>query len=815
MPKSCAKPALSFHQLLDEEMARDIQTQDDHRSYPKRYHPEANDDEDLDADFLLALKLSEELQQPDSSAIGDSVDISQELDSPDSENQDFAFAMQLQAQFEDDLDYEQTEFVDQLSKIRIQRRKIFPTDLSPSTTQSYDVTNSDRKVDKHESFRQSKKHIYSENDYEACLEDETLEEERCLHRVFHTQSESMISKAEPDIYSEYLYPDQIEAIKEIDSGVASNVIHQLHKMKQSRLSKAEFYHKHPRGSHVDGVETGDNSIRPLPASSSFITKHDADINSRTNAILLEHNLSASTGNLIESKAHLSNPVFNELLKHATSTENRRIRLRGKEDRETREKVIDPKTRLALFKLVNSGLFSEVYGVFSCGKEANVYGAIGEKPCGHLSRERNADQHGDASFAAHTPDDKEGEEKDQSSENDQSNVQHYAIKIFKTTLNEFKNREIYIKYDYRFRYRFKKQNPRKYIRVWAEKEMENLKRMKKYGILCPTVVTLKKHILVMKLIGTNGVPAPQLREANLSQEKLASCYRQIMLVMRKLFQECKLVHADLSEYNILYSNDRVYLIDVSQAVEKDHPFSLEFLRRDCKSVSVFFERKLCGGGTLTIRELFNFIVDQSLTKETETAYLEALIQRVTARKELSAEEKQLETVFLESFIPQHLDQLDDPFGEIDRINAQGNSECFYQVLTGLSLPPADYDEQSMHPRETEAYRSSGDSDSNSDELSDSNPDEDEDARLPGHRKDTILVDPEEKERQRKERKEAKKLFKALQRERRAHKRDARKGGPQKPRQSAPPAVLESCPGENQQSAGILSRNEWRDIISQYV
>ena len=36
----------------------------------------------------------------------------------------------------------------------------------------------------------------------------------------------------------------------------------------------------------------------------------------------------------------------------------------------------------------------------------------------------------------------------------------AIKVFKTTLNEFKTRERYIRDDYRFRDRFSKQNPRK-------------------------------------------------------------------------------------------------------------------------------------------------------------------------------------------------------------------------------------------------------------------------------------------------------------------------------------------------------------------
>lgn len=51
----------------------------------------------------------------------------------------------------------------------------------------------------------------------------------------------------------------------------------------------------------------------------------------------------------------------------------------------------------------------------------------------------------------------------------------AIKVFKTTLNEFKNRDKYIKDDFRFKDRFSKLNPRKIIRMWAEKEMHNLTR----------------------------------------------------------------------------------------------------------------------------------------------------------------------------------------------------------------------------------------------------------------------------------------------------------------------------------------------------
>lgn len=54
-------------------------------------------------------------------------------------------------------------------------------------------------------------------------------------------------------------------------------------------------------------------------------------------------------------------------------------------------------------------------------------------------------------------------------------QECVLKVFKTTLNEFKNRDKYIKDDYRFKERYSKLNPRKIIHLWAEKEMHNLKR----------------------------------------------------------------------------------------------------------------------------------------------------------------------------------------------------------------------------------------------------------------------------------------------------------------------------------------------------
>lgn len=67
--------------------------------------------------------------------------------------------------------------------------------------------------------------------------------------------------------------------------------------------------------------------------------------------------------------------------------------------------------------------------------------------------------------------------------------------------------------------------------------------------------------------------------------------------------------------------------MSQAVDLDHPKALDFLREDVRHINDFFRRQ--GVAVLTARELFDFVVDPSITSETEEAALAAL-QQVAAR-----------------------------------------------------------------------------------------------------------------------------------------------------------------------------------------
>jgi RIO kinase 1 len=63
--------------------------------------------------------------------------------------------------------------------------------------------------------------------------------------------------------------------------------------------------------------------------------------------------------------------------------------------------------------------------------------------------------------------------------------------------------------------------------------------------------LKNNVIAMEFIGENGVAAPRLKDAVISKDDIAQVYEECIYMMRNLYQDSKLVHGDLSEYNLLY------------------------------------------------------------------------------------------------------------------------------------------------------------------------------------------------------------------------------------------------------------------------
>lgn len=275
------------------------------------------------------------------------------------------------------------------------------------------------------------------------------------------------------------------------------------------------------------------------------------------------------------------------------------------NRATVEQVLDPRTMRFLAKIINKGIISRINGCISTGKEANVY-------------------HGDH-------EDKSVTEKE------------YAVKIYKTSILVFKDRERYVDGEFRFRNTKNQSNPRKMVKVWAEKEFRNLRRLYVSGIPCPEPVELRSHVLVMEyLTKGNGQPSPKLRDHPFKDiDEVVHYYHQMLFYMRRMFQVCRLVHADLSEYNSIVHKDKLYIFDVSQSVEPEHPMALDFLRMDIKNVNDFFSKKKIN--VYPERLIFKYIIedlhqldipdnsDESLGK-----YLESLPLKTETEHEIEDE-----------------------------------------------------------------------------------------------------------------------------------------------------------------------------------
>ncbi|KAK3050696.1 Serine/threonine-protein kinase rio1 [Extremus antarcticus] len=335
----------------------------------------------------------------------------------------------------------------------------------------------------------------------------------------------------------------------------------------------------------------------------------------------------------------------------------------KSDRATSEQVLDPRTRMILLQLLNRDVVSEIHGVISTGKEANVYHALSNPAApeeGEVEKE-----------AAAQP-------------------IHRAIKVYKTSILVFKDRDKYVQGEYRFRQGYNKSNNRAMVKVWAEKEYRNLRRLHAAGIPCPEAVYLKAHVLVMSFIGDRkGWPAPRLRDFEFtaidgqpaSDDEMASKWRSLYVellgYMRRMYQICRLVHADLSEYNILYhtAQQRLYIIDVSQSVEHDHPRSLEFLRMDVRNVTDFFSRK--GVDTLSERAVFGFVVDGKGSTEMEG--MKASLEKLYERREQGEEDEVDNEVFRQEYIPQNLQQVYDIERDGEKVHEGREEELVYSAL----------------------------------------------------------------------------------------------------------------------------------------
>jgi RIO kinase 1 len=223
----------------------------------------------------------------------------------------------------------------------------------------------------------------------------------------------------------------------------------------------------------------------------------------------------------------------------------RTRIKDSDDLNVRDAVFDKRTLMDLYSLANKGVIDALGGSVCTGKEANVFRAIvGEK--------------------------------------------ELALKIYRISTSNFNAMQDYLNGDPRFG--SVKGTKRAIVSAWARKEFRNLTRAEEVGVAVPHPIAMKENILVMDLIGKGERVAPPLKDVELEMQEAKRIFETIADYISVLYNHAQLVHADLSEFNILYDEGKPVIIDMGQSVTLDHPMARRFLERDIANVAHYFKKK---------------------------------------------------------------------------------------------------------------------------------------------------------------------------------------------------------------------------------
>ena len=240
------------------------------------------------------------------------------------------------------------------------------------------------------------------------------------------------------------------------------------------------------------------------------------------------------------------------------------RIKDYRDRKTELYVLDVPTLEILYKFSKRGIIKALGGPISSGKEAVIFHAIGAEE------------------------------------------EELAIKMYKISTSNFNVMLDYIIGDPRFENI--KRDRRSVIFAWARKEFKNLKRAFDVGVRVPKPIACDKNVLIMEFIGKEGIAAPRLRDVPLKVLELdfdlEELFSRIISYMKIMYERGKMVHADLSEFNILmkgYAESEVagvnagkieiepVIIDMGQSLLLEHPNADVFFKRDVKNIVTFFNK----------------------------------------------------------------------------------------------------------------------------------------------------------------------------------------------------------------------------------
>jgi RIO kinase 2 len=137
------------------------------------------------------------------------------------------------------------------------------------------------------------------------------------------------------------------------------------------------------------------------------------------------------------------------------------------------------------------------------------------------------------------------------------------------------------------------------RLAAEKEFQALKLVFPKKIAVPEPIIQNRHTIAMGMI--EGAELAEWREIPKPHKVL----KEILLNIRKAYLKAGVIHADLSEYNVILKPDmHILIIDWPQYVTVEHPNAKQLLTRDIKNILDYFSRK--HGLSVRLREALDYV-----------------------------------------------------------------------------------------------------------------------------------------------------------------------------------------------------------------
>jgi len=123
------------------------------------------------------------------------------------------------------------------------------------------------------------------------------------------------------------------------------------------------------------------------------------------------------------------------------------------------------------------------------------------------------------------------------------------------------------------------------RLAAQREYEALQLLFPYRIAVPEPKGQNRHVVVMGMI--DGAELAEYKDLSRAGKILLEILRNV----RKAYLKAGVIHADLSEYNIILKpNKHILIIDWPQYVTKQHPNAEELLTRDVQNILQYFKRR---------------------------------------------------------------------------------------------------------------------------------------------------------------------------------------------------------------------------------